>query len=118
MSIDEENETLSELGRRNYEYLENITNPHLIASLIKKFFSNLKVPVIPFDTFQKLMHDQGVKDKIEHVKKNIKTLPRLNFLSLAFLFQFLRNDVIPQEKSSKMTSHNIAICFSPSLMRS
>jgi hypothetical protein len=42
VSIDEENETLEELSRRNFAYLQQITNPHLIASLIKKFFGNLK----------------------------------------------------------------------------
>jgi hypothetical protein len=63
VSIDEENETLEELSKRNYEYLEHIENPFLIASLIKKFFSNLKVPIIDFKTYEQLIHDQGVKDK-------------------------------------------------------
>lgn len=68
VSIDEENQTLEELSSRNFGYLEQITNPHLIASLIKKFFSNLKEPIIPFALFDKLMHDQGVSNKKEFVR--------------------------------------------------
>jgi hypothetical protein len=43
--------------------LESITNPHLIASLIKKFFNNLKEPVISFPLFMELMDDQKAPDK-------------------------------------------------------
>lgn len=35
-----------------------------------------------------------------------------------YLVDFLKKDVITQEKSSKMSLNNIAICFSPCLMRS
>lgn len=118
VSIDEQNETLTELCKRNYDYLAQITNCHLIASLIKKFFNNLKVPIIPYSAFQTLMHNQGVADKREQLKQVIRGLPKLNFLTLMFLLEFLKKDVIPHEQSSKMTTHNIAICFSPSLMRS
>ena len=118
VSVDEENETLTELGKRHYDYLDSITNPHLVASLIKKFFSNLKEPIIPFQAFKQLMHDQGIGDKQAQVKKVVQDLPKLNFLSLAFLFQFLGKDVLPHEAESKMSAHNLAICFSPSLMRS
>lgn len=63
MSIDEENETLEELSKRNYEYLEQIKNPHLIACLIKRFFTNLKEPIIPYPVYEALLHDQGVANK-------------------------------------------------------
>jgi hypothetical protein len=109
---------VNELSKRNYEYLEHIKNPHLIASLIKRFFSNLKEPIILFKTYEAILNDQGVKDKKEHVKKHIQALPKLNFITLAFLIDFLKKDVVPHEKKSKMSANNLAICFSPSLMRS
>jgi len=118
VSIDEQNETLTELCKRNYDYLAHIQNPHLIASLIKKFFNNLKVPIIPYNVFRVLMNNQAVGDKREQLKQIVHALPSLNFLTLMFLMEFLKNDVVPHEKSSKMTAHNLAICFSPSLMRS
>jgi hypothetical protein len=37
---------------------------------------------------------------------------------LAFLIDFLKKDVISREKLNLMTANNIAICFSPCLMRS
>jgi len=64
------------------------------------------------------MHNQGVSDTRGQLKQIIGALPLLNFNTLMFLMEFLKKDVIPHEQSSKMTAHNIAICFSPSLMRS
>jgi hypothetical protein len=64
------------------------------------------------------MHDQGVANKREFVKQLIATLPSLNFLSLMFVIDFLRKDVVPVEKETKMSAHNLAICFSPAFMRS
>ena len=75
VSIDEENETLAELANENYDCLLQITNAHIVANLIKRFFANLKVPVIPFGHFDKLMHDQGVTDKKAHIKGVMKKLP-------------------------------------------
>lgn len=98
--------------------MEHINNPHLVANLIKKFFSNLKEPIIPFQTYDKLIHDQGVANKKEFVKQFICSLPSLNFLTLMFVSDFLKKDVIPVERETKMTAHNIAICFSPAFMRS
>jgi hypothetical protein len=118
VSIDEENETLGELSGRNFGYLQQITNPHLIASLIKKFFTNLKEPIVPFALFDRLLHDQGVSNKREFVRQHIATLPTLNLLSLMFIIDFLRRDVIPVERETKMGAHNLAICFSPAFMRS
>ncbi len=118
VSIDEENETLEELSSRNFGYLQQITNPHLIASLIKKFFSNLKEPIIPFPLFDRLMHDQGIANKREFIKQQLSTLPPLNFISLMFVIEFLRKDVVPVEHQTKMSAHNLAICFSPAFMRS
>ena len=63
------------------------------------------------------MHDQGVDDKLEHLKDIVRSLPRVNFLSLAYLIQFLRDEVVPKESSNKMTEKNISICFAPCLMR-
>jgi len=40
------------------------------------------------------MHDQGVGDKKEHLKNVIQNVPELNILTLVFLIDFLKNDVI------------------------
>lgn len=75
VSIDEENETITQILSKNYDYLLDVENPHIIASntfiiqdLIKRFFSSLKTPVFPFDSFVAIMNDQGIKDKVEHMK--------------------------------------------------
>lgn len=118
VSIDEENETLGELCKRNYEYLESITNVHLIGSLIKKFFHNLKEPIFPYPAFEQLMHDQGVADKKTYVAGIVSSLPTVNRLTISYLIDFLKKEVITRSGSNKMPAHNLAICFSPCLLRS
>ena len=57
----------------------------MIACLIKRFFYNLKIPLVPFEPFNKLIKDHS-KDNI---KKVIKALPQKNYLTLMFLISFL-----------------------------
>ncbi len=52
-----------ELNKSNYKILSEITNPHLIASIlslylgaIKKFIYNLKSPLIPYRLFEEIMN--------------------------------------------------------------
>lgn len=66
VSIDEETETIKKIMEQNYDYLLEIKNPHIIASilnsyvdLIKRFFSSLKVPIIPYKIFYKLMENSA-----------------------------------------------------------
>ena len=86
----------------------------MIASLIKRFFYNLKVPLIPFKHFEQLMKDQS----LNNIKDVVKDLPRKNYITLVFLLDFLIKDVISKEESNKMSAYNLAVCFSQSLMRS
>ena len=86
--------------------------------LIKKFFSTLKIPIFPFSEFKLLMDDKKVTDKLEHLIVIVKKLPEVNYLSLMFLINFLCDQIIPNEPSNKMTDQNLAICFSPCLLRS
>ncbi len=75
--------------KSNFSYLKQINNPHLIANLIKRFFAKLKTPIIPYPCFEKLMHDQGVSDKLGLIKEQFQTLPPKNYFPLMFLFEFL-----------------------------
>lgn len=104
--------------RYNFDYLKKITNPHLIANLIKRFFAKLKTPIFPYNVFDKLMHDQGISDKLQHVKCLISDLPSKNYFPLMFLFEFLYEKILPYEKWTKMTANNLAICFAPCLLKS
>ena len=63
------------------------------------------------------MHDQGVKDKKEHVKTIVLSLPKPNYLSLMYLLKFLKEDVILNQEKNKMSSQNVSICFAPCLLR-
>lgn len=84
---------MAQLGQGNYDHLNTVENPFMIASLIKRFFYNLKVPLIPFKHFEQLMKDQS----LNNIKNVIKDLPRKNYITLVFLLDFIIKDVISKE---------------------
>lgn len=63
------------------------------------------------------MHDQGVRDKRQQVKNTVDSLPKLNYLSLMFLLNFLKQDVVKNLEYNKMTTQNLSICFAPCFLR-
>ena len=86
----------------------------MIACLIKRFFYNLKVPVIPYPHYNVMLGDPS----LANVKAVVNTLAQVNYLSLMFLLEFLRGEVAVRESKNKMNPYNLAVCFSQALMRS
>ena len=54
--------------------------------LIKRFLSSLQNPIIPFTSYKILM---SKKPTVEFLAQTIAALPKLNFLTLMFLINFL-----------------------------
>lgn len=104
--------------KSNFSCIKTVTNPHLIANLIKRFFAKLKTPIIPYNSFEALMHDQGIMDKLGLVIEQVSLLPPKNYFPLMFLFEFLIEKVLPMEKYTKMNANGLAICFAPCLLKS
>jgi hypothetical protein len=46
-----------QLNNNNFDYLMQIKNPHIVANILKRFLSNLKSPIIPYDSYSIMMHD-------------------------------------------------------------
>ena len=76
--------------------------------------ANLKTPLIPYDEFAELMKNQ----EVPHIKAVYSKLRRVNYITLLYLTEFLKDEVITRETANKMSTNNVAICFAPCLMRS
>ncbi len=104
--------------RSNFSCLKTVTNPNLIANLIKRFFAKLKTPIFPYKSFDVLMHDQGISDKLGLIIEQVSLMEAKHYFPLMFLFEFLIEKVLPAEKYTKMNANNLAICFAPCLLKS
>lgn len=107
-----------------------------LGQVMKQFFRELPIPLIPFDFYDKLISIQrqmttfdpnsisnsmnDSKDRqvefLEKLRFILHELPSNNFRLLEFLTQFLLN-VSQHSKVNKMTTQNLAIVFGPNLLR-
>jgi hypothetical protein len=94
---------------------------NIAAVLMKIFLRELKNPVFPielYDTIKEFDSKASEKDKIQFVQTRIFTelsIPMLHLLSYVFnvLYQVSLNS-----NENKMTSYNLAVVWSPNLVRS
>ena len=83
---------------------------------MKRFLSNLRLPIIPYDLFDLLMASDSKPNFVQIVIEAIQTLPKINKMSIFLLFSFIRK-VILYAEHSKMGENNICIVFGPCLLR-
>lgn len=85
---------------------------HVIAGVLKKYFRELPDPLLSVD-FLKLKADSS----IEEYKDCVTQLSPLRRNVLQYLLRFLKY-IADHAETNKMSSHNLAIVFSGSLLRS
>jgi len=94
---------------------------HDVAAVLRVYFRELPVPVIPFEFYEPLMNvqrnaDLSIDDRVQAIKKIIVTLPPTNTALLKYLVRFLQ-EVEAYSHINKMTVSNLAIVFGPNIVR-
>jgi len=99
--------------------LQDVTNPHLVATLFKQFLMNLPEPIFPFDSFDEALLAVGEEDfyvRRNKMRELVASLPPLHFNPLLYLMTFLY--VLTLHSSlNLMDPHNLGLIFAPSLLR-
>jgi len=94
-------------------------DPHVIASLFKLYFRNLKEPLLTFQKYDSIIEAAATEEKEERYKKLIKELsemPRFNRIVFQQILQFLAA-VHSNSKVNKMPAIFLAIIFAPYFLR-
>jgi len=94
---------------------------HDVAAVLRIYFRELPVPVIPFEYYEPLMEIQRdvnleISVRVQSIKKIMEQLPPTNTALLKYLIQFLQ-EVEAFSHKNKMTVSNLAIVFGPNLIR-
>lgn len=91
---------------------------HVLAGSLKLFFRELKEPLFVYAQFDKFILAIAKKtrsEKLKHLKEQVNALPKYNYETLKFLCAHLLR-VADKESVNKMSFHNLAIVFGPTLM--
>ena len=99
------------------------TDINIITGALKMFLRELPVPVISFDAYTEIMRATALIEDIDAPKtdwkvlsNSFKFLPKAHYQLLKYLGQHLER-VVHNSSRNKMTPHNLAVVFAPTLMR-
>ncbi len=122
-SIEEEEEIIQELSQMTAVGVlkQPETGPYCgyaVAGVVKKLFTKLDHPIVPYATYNKVMALQGIKeeDEIDLVKDIIYSLPTLNRNIVLYVINFIRNQVLTRE-NNKMNFYSMSVVLSPCFFR-
>ncbi|KAN0009804.1 hypothetical protein ACTFIU_007107 [Dictyostelium citrinum] len=92
---------------------------HVVASLLKAYLRELKVPLCTFEHYDMFIACESVADekvKVELLKKVIAHLPPYNRKVMKYIFSFLQK-VVEHSNVNKMTPDALSIVFLPTILR-
>uniref|UniRef100_A0A6B2L508 Rho-GAP domain-containing protein n=1 Tax=Arcella intermedia TaxID=1963864 RepID=A0A6B2L508_9EUKA len=95
---------------------------HVIANIIKLYFREMPVPLIPFSHYHRFMEiaaknaEISQTELLEQLKSPLASVPRPHLLLLFYLLKFL-NDVSKFSQVTKMDSSNLAIVFASNIIK-
>ncbi|KAN0011955.1 hypothetical protein ACTFIU_000174 [Dictyostelium citrinum] len=92
---------------------------HCVSGALKAFLRDSDEPLLSFDLYKNFLASIDIKDKnskISFIKSLLSALPKENYDLLQILLKFLHTIQL-HSSINKMTSSNLAIVFSPTLLR-
>lgn len=94
---------------------------YAIAGVVKKFFTRLLTPIVPYALYSHLlsMLSTGVRgeDEVGFVRDFLNELPVLNRKVILSLLSFLREHLVSRQQLNKMNNYNLSVCFCPCIFR-
>ena len=109
-----------ELDKGNYKKIEEITDIDVLASALKKFFSehSLFDPLIEMEGYMIMPHifnaEYSFEIRIEKLKKILVQFEPSSRNTLSYLSKFL-NYIASFSVNNRMDIYNLVVCFSPAL---
>ena len=91
---------------------------YAIAGVIKKFFTSLEIPIVPYRIYNKVISLDKIKEEeeIDVVRNLIFEIPPFNRKIILYMINFLRTEIVPNE-TTKMNFHGMSVVFSPCFFR-
>jgi hypothetical protein len=97
-------------------FFDQIDDPHVASSLLKLFFREMAVPLIPFRLYRTFLQTAENGIDAERLRRALAAVDALHQPLMARLFQFTRR-VVENSHQNKMNAGNLAIVFAPNILR-
>jgi len=107
-------------GELNQFQFPDDEDPHVIATLLKRFFKAMAEPLFTFKfytTFIAVALVQTEQEKKLAIKKALTLLPKHNINLLKFVMQYLHELAAQHSNTTLMDAYNLASVFGPTLIR-
>lgn len=80
------------MSQENFYYLRKVENPHIVSNYWKKMMREMMDPICPFSQYDKYMELSTipVERRVYKLKTLISSLPKLNFNTMRFIINFMR----------------------------
>ncbi|KTW27830.1 uncharacterized protein T551_02797 [Pneumocystis jirovecii RU7] len=93
----------------------------VITSVLKQYFRKLPNPLITYDAYKPFLEiavsNKTWMEKLELIKDVLSILPKAHYDCLEFLILHLFSRVTKHSEKNLMSSKNLAVVFSPTLLR-
>eukprot|EP01103_Thecamoeba_quadrilineata_P002967 TRINITY_DN12807_c0_g1_i1.p1 TRINITY_DN12807_c0_g1~~TRINITY_DN12807_c0_g1_i1.p1 ORF type:complete len:1556 (-),score=348.20 TRINITY_DN12807_c0_g1_i1:189-4856(-) len=94
---------------------------HVVAAVLKQYFRDLPEPLLTYDLYDPLINcmnncNDSLEALVQAIRDLIHRIPERNYKALNFLMRNLHEISLKSDKN-KMKPGNLAICFSPNLLR-
>ena len=79
------------MAQENFPYLEQVTNPHIVANYLKRLLREMKTPLIPFELYNEfgnLSDINSEEERFTEIKRLVDLLPPQRKNVLKFLLVF------------------------------
>ncbi|XP_022081602.1 SLIT-ROBO Rho GTPase-activating protein 1-like isoform X2 [Acanthaster planci] len=106
-------------GDDPFENLDELADINLVASVLKLYFRELPEPLFPTTLFPQFMEcAKKFRDaeRIPELNRLVKELPTSIMIVMRYLFAFLKR-LAQYSDENMMDSHNLAVCFGPTLIQ-
>jgi hypothetical protein len=102
--------------------IDDTEDEHIVANIIKLFFRELPVPLIPYTHYPRFMEigvkvaEQEIPNPLQLLHPYLVNLPRPHLKLLLYLLKFL-SEMTRYSETTKMDSSNLAIVFASNLIK-
>ncbi|KAL4494072.1 hypothetical protein ABPG72_016028 [Tetrahymena utriculariae] len=117
---DDIKEMESQILNKNYDFIQNHEDPHVVATSLKRLLSHMPEPIIPYKQYEIIKQLSQMKDvqlKKKKVHEIVEQIPVLNFRVLRHIIDLLRT-VSRYSDANLMKMEALTKIFAPTLIRS
>ena len=105
-----------EISGKKEGAIDNEEDILVVCGCLKKILNNLRLPLFNFGIYDRIIAFAG-GDEHELIKKVLSEMEYVNHKVFMLLAVFLREYIVSQQETNKMSAYNLVVVFGPCFFR-